>query len=239
MGRGKKKIELRDIQPFFNIPLREAARMLHISRTTLKLKCRELGIEQWPYRRQYSAADPKAAGCGSCSPSALALASVSPILPPMMSDTFSFPESSSQHPNSQLINLHYVATHNAALSPLHDGSAFTPQPQSPAGPSPSVTPSAYSPSVSCAPGSPDASLLDKGAMSVALNSIMNLTPFGNIADITLGGMAWGRTMLNSLVPSKADQKTPASVASPVASTAVSGDVPLCAGCSSNEPSFDY
>jgi len=39
------------IRSYFHMPLKRAARILKICVTTLKMTCRKLGIQNWPYRR--------------------------------------------------------------------------------------------------------------------------------------------------------------------------------------------
>ncbi|GKT36974.1 hypothetical protein ADUPG1_009844 [Aduncisulcus paluster] len=54
MGRAKIQLSIEQIQPFFSYPISEAAKVLKLSKTTLKQRCRELGIDQWPFKRDYS-----------------------------------------------------------------------------------------------------------------------------------------------------------------------------------------
>ncbi|GKT27209.1 Transcription factor RKD-like protein [Aduncisulcus paluster] len=54
MGRAKICLSLEQISPFFQFPISEAAKALKLSKTTLKQRCRELGIDQWPFKRDYS-----------------------------------------------------------------------------------------------------------------------------------------------------------------------------------------
>ncbi|PON81253.1 RWP-RK domain containing protein [Trema orientale] len=53
-GRRKKKVvelELDDIQKYFDVPIKEAAKGLRVGVTRLKKRCRELNIMRWPHRK--------------------------------------------------------------------------------------------------------------------------------------------------------------------------------------------
>lgn len=51
--RKKKAVELEldDIQKYFNVPIKEAAKELRVGVTRLKRRCRELNITRWPHRK--------------------------------------------------------------------------------------------------------------------------------------------------------------------------------------------
>eukprot|EP00708_Paratrimastix_pyriformis_P005701 GAFH01004794.1.p1 GENE.GAFH01004794.1~~GAFH01004794.1.p1 ORF type:complete len:209 (+),score=1.91 GAFH01004794.1:15-641(+) len=53
MGRTKIQITLADLEPLFQFPIKEAADRLHMSKTTLKQRCRELHLPSWPFKRKY------------------------------------------------------------------------------------------------------------------------------------------------------------------------------------------
>lgn len=48
------------IKPLYNLPMIEAAAQLGISVTALKAVCRRLGLERWPYRRNYEKSSKRA-----------------------------------------------------------------------------------------------------------------------------------------------------------------------------------
>ena len=48
----KIMLTLQDIEPLVHMPVNRAARSLGVSSTTLKKKCRLLGMEKWPYTRR-------------------------------------------------------------------------------------------------------------------------------------------------------------------------------------------
>ncbi|PWA96600.1 NIN-like protein [Artemisia annua] len=48
--RSESSISLKEIQEHYGKPMDEAAAILHVSRSTLKRICRDLGIPRWPYR---------------------------------------------------------------------------------------------------------------------------------------------------------------------------------------------
>lgn len=45
------ELELDDIQKCFDLPIKEAAKELHVGVTRLKRRCRELNITRWPHRK--------------------------------------------------------------------------------------------------------------------------------------------------------------------------------------------
>ncbi|GLC77781.1 hypothetical protein PLESTB_000956700 [Pleodorina starrii] len=47
----KADLTIKDISPFFHMPIKDASRKLDISTTYLKRICRELGESRWPYRK--------------------------------------------------------------------------------------------------------------------------------------------------------------------------------------------
>ncbi|KAL0214263.1 hypothetical protein P9112_006447 [Eukaryota sp. TZLM1-RC] len=53
MDSRKRILSYEIISQHFNKPLQQAAALLGIGRTTLKQRCRELGIPKWPYVRRY------------------------------------------------------------------------------------------------------------------------------------------------------------------------------------------
>jgi hypothetical protein len=51
-SEGRKiKLRLEDVSPLFSEPISKAAKILGLSESSLKRKCRELGVERWPHRR--------------------------------------------------------------------------------------------------------------------------------------------------------------------------------------------
>jgi hypothetical protein len=51
-SEGRKiKLSLEDVSPLFSEPISKAAKKLGLSESSLKRKCRELGVERWPHRR--------------------------------------------------------------------------------------------------------------------------------------------------------------------------------------------
>lgn len=50
-GHTGSALSMETISPFFTMPLVQAAEKLGVSATTLKLRCRELGISSWPHRK--------------------------------------------------------------------------------------------------------------------------------------------------------------------------------------------
>nr|AAC49753.1 minus dominance protein [Chlamydomonas reinhardtii]ABC86961.1 MID [Chlamydomonas reinhardtii]ABC86962.1 MID [Chlamydomonas reinhardtii]ABC86963.1 MID [Chlamydomonas reinhardtii]ABC86964.1 MID [Chlamydomonas reinhardtii] len=47
----KADLTLHDISAFFHLPVKAAASCLGVSQTYLKILCRRLGIDRWPYRK--------------------------------------------------------------------------------------------------------------------------------------------------------------------------------------------
>ncbi|KAL0248075.1 hypothetical protein GEMRC1_003312 [Eukaryota sp. GEM-RC1] len=54
MSSSKSDITLETLRSLFHLPIGDAASYLKIGRTTLKQRCRELGISKWPYCRRYT-----------------------------------------------------------------------------------------------------------------------------------------------------------------------------------------
>ncbi|KAJ4733599.1 Plant regulator RWP-RK family protein [Rhynchospora pubera] len=47
----RNELKLEHVAQKFSLPIKEAARDLKVSVSTLKFRCRELGIPKWPYRK--------------------------------------------------------------------------------------------------------------------------------------------------------------------------------------------
>lgn len=50
-GAGKREYTIDDFRPHFMLPLTEAAKLLGVCGTNLKIYCRKFGIVNWPYRK--------------------------------------------------------------------------------------------------------------------------------------------------------------------------------------------
>lgn len=50
----QSRLCMRDLQPFFRMPISNAARELNVGVTVLKKTCRSLGVSRWPYRKLHS-----------------------------------------------------------------------------------------------------------------------------------------------------------------------------------------
>jgi len=46
-----QEITLQQVSQYFDIPLAEAATLLNVSSSKMKIVCRQLGITRWPYRK--------------------------------------------------------------------------------------------------------------------------------------------------------------------------------------------
>jgi hypothetical protein len=51
---GRKIITYKVLESLFDLPLANAAKILGVGTTFFKQKCREYGIERWPYRQRQS-----------------------------------------------------------------------------------------------------------------------------------------------------------------------------------------
>ncbi|EKX43337.1 hypothetical protein GUITHDRAFT_110751 [Guillardia theta CCMP2712] len=51
-GLNLASVTMASLEPFFALPLGEAAQRMGVGRSTLKVACRRLGLQRWPYTHQ-------------------------------------------------------------------------------------------------------------------------------------------------------------------------------------------
>ena len=64
-GRAPMVLSLDDIVPLFDLPQAQAAQRLGVALTSLKVVCRKLGVDRWPYLRGSKAARARVAGASA------------------------------------------------------------------------------------------------------------------------------------------------------------------------------